>query len=108
MSIIYLRPEKFEQLRLIERSRDFYPGSTEWQKLLILDRWFARLDTVLTKHNLKNRPEAIYNMDESGFSDDPGRYSVIVKRSTKCATSSHSGTGKSHSTVLMCSSAAGE
>ncbi|CAF1325157.1 unnamed protein product [Didymodactylos carnosus] len=50
----------------------------------------------------------ICSMDESGFSDDPGRCAVIVKRSTKCATSSHSGTGKSHSTVRMCSSAAGE
>ncbi|CAF4787899.1 unnamed protein product, partial [Rotaria magnacalcarata] len=42
------------------------------------------------------------------FNDDPGRKQVIVKRSTKYPTSSHSGTGKAHTTVLMCTSASGE
>ncbi|CAF3603725.1 unnamed protein product, partial [Rotaria sp. Silwood2] len=63
---------------------------------------------VLTTHNLFNRPDAIWNVDESGFTDDPGRKQVVVTRSNKHPTSSHSGSGKSHTTVLICASAIGE
>ena len=47
-------------------------------------------------------------MDESGFTDDPSRKQVIVRRSTKHPISPHGGSGKSHTTVLMCTSASGE
>lgn len=73
-----------------------------------IDCWFKHLQEVLTKHNLYDRPEAIWNADESGFCDDPGRRSVVVKRDSKYAISSQSGTGKSFTTVLMCTSASGE
>ncbi|CAF4986124.1 unnamed protein product, partial [Rotaria sp. Silwood1] len=55
-----------------------------------------------------HRPEALWNVDESGFLDDPGRRSVVIKRTTKHAISSHSGTGKSHTTLVICTSASGE
>jgi hypothetical protein len=55
-----------------------------------------------------NRPDAIFNVDESGFFDDPGRRSVVVKRSTKHIISSQSGTGKEMTTVVMCTSASGQ
>ncbi|CAF4340713.1 unnamed protein product [Rotaria socialis] len=71
-------------------------------------KWSDHLKHVLEKNQLVNRPDAIWNVDESGFTDDPGRKQVIVKRSTKYSTSSHSGTGKTHATVLMCTSASGE
>ena len=45
---------------------------------------------------------------ESGFGDDPGKRTVIIKRDSKHAISSQSGTGKSYTTVLMCTSANGE
>ncbi|CAM4971740.1 unnamed protein product [Rotaria socialis] len=70
---------------------------------IILAKWFDHLKHVLEKNQLFNRPDAIWNVDESGFTDDPGRKQVIVKRSTKYPTSSHSGTGKTHTTVLMSS-----
>jgi hypothetical protein len=73
-----------------------------------LDRWFTHLEKVLTKLDLFNRPEAIYNVDESGFGDDPGRKQVIIKRDSKYATCTQGGTGKSFTTVLMCTSASGK
>ena len=73
----------------------------------ILEGWFETLHGVLTKHKLLDRPNAIFNVDESGFFDDPGRRSVVVKRSTKHVTASQSGTGKEMTTVLMCTSASG-
>ena len=59
------------------------------------------------KKTLLNRPDVIFNVDESDFTNDPGRKQVIVKRSTKHPTSVHSGSGKTHTTVLMCTSASG-
>jgi hypothetical protein len=73
-----------------------------------LDAWFKHLREVLEKFQLFNRPEALWNADESGFFDDPGRRSVVVKRGTKDAIASQSGTGKTMTTVLMCVSASGE
>ncbi|CAF2918027.1 unnamed protein product [Rotaria sp. Silwood2] len=74
----------------------------------IIDAWFKHLREVLEKFQLLDRPEALWNADESGFFEDPGRRSVVVKRGTKHAISSQSGTGKSMTTVLMCVSANGE
>ncbi|CAF3966830.1 unnamed protein product [Rotaria sordida] len=74
----------------------------------IIDAWFKHLREVLEKFQLLDRPEALWNADESGFFEDPGRRSVVVKRGTKHAISSQSGTGKSMTTVLMCVCANGE
>ncbi|CAF4151860.1 unnamed protein product, partial [Rotaria sordida] len=74
----------------------------------VIDNWFQHLHEVLTKYNLFNRPEALWNVDEAGFTDDPGRRSVVIKRNTKHTTSSQSGTGKSHTTLLICTSASGK
>ncbi|CAF3621241.1 unnamed protein product [Rotaria sp. Silwood1] len=73
-----------------------------------INNWFEHLRNVFKKFNLFNRPEALWNVDESGFLDDPGRRSVVIKRTTKHAISSHSGTGKSHTTLVICTSASGE
>ncbi|CAF3032898.1 unnamed protein product [Rotaria socialis] len=70
--------------------------------------WFKNLHDVLVKYKLLDRPNAIFNVDECGFLDDPGRLCVIVKRSTKYPIASHSGTGKNLTTVLVCSSANGK
>ncbi|CAF2042064.1 unnamed protein product [Rotaria magnacalcarata] len=73
------------------------------------ERWFAHLNVVLTKDKLlNNRHEAIWNVDESGFGDDPDKRSVIIKRDSKHAISCQPGTGKSYTTVIMCTSASGE
>lgn len=73
-----------------------------------VENWFETLHHTLVKHKLLDRPNSIFNVDESGFLDDPGRLSVIVKRSNKYPIASHSGTGKNLTTVLMCTSASGK
>ncbi|CAF1507951.1 unnamed protein product [Rotaria sordida] len=73
----------------------------------VATKWFEHLRAVLTKLKLFNKPASIWNVDESGFFDDPGRRQVVVKRSTRYPVASQSGSGKSMTTVLLCTSAAG-
>ncbi|CAF4577015.1 unnamed protein product, partial [Rotaria sp. Silwood2] len=75
---------------------------------LVVDRWFGHLREVLSELNLFNRSEAIYNVDESAFGDDPGRKQVIMKRNSKFATCIQGGSGKSYTTLLICISASGK
>ena len=69
--------------------------------VFIVVKWFEHLEDVLTTNNLFNRPDAIWNVDQSGFTDNPSRKQVIVRRSTKHPISSHGGSSKSHTTVLV-------
>ncbi|CAF1199030.1 unnamed protein product, partial [Rotaria sordida] len=69
--------------------------------------WFDHLHKVLFDLNLLDRPEAIYNVDELAFGDDPGRKQVIIKRNSKFATCIQGGSGKSYTTLLICISASG-
>ena len=78
------------------------------KSLNVSDKWFQRLKGVLERNNLLNRPDTIFSVDEFDFADDPGRKQVIVKRSTRHPTSVHSGSGKNHTTLVMCTSARGE
>ncbi|CAF1167594.1 unnamed protein product, partial [Didymodactylos carnosus] len=73
----------------------------------VLNSWFDKLSLILDKLELFNKPDHIFNCDESGFSDDPGTKSVVVKRETKFPNAVHGGSGKSQTTVLLCTSAAG-
>lgn len=50
-----------------------------------VDGWFAKLHSVLSKFDLFNQPHKIFNCDESGFRDDPGKKKVLVSRETKYA-----------------------
>ena len=70
--------------------------------------WFEKLNCILLKHKLLHRSHALFNVDESCFSDDPRRLSVVAKRSTKHPVSSHAGTGKIYTIILTCTSANGK
>ncbi|CAF2051357.1 unnamed protein product [Rotaria magnacalcarata] len=66
------------------------------------------LHQILSNLNLFDRPESIYNVDELAFGHDPCRKYVIIKRASKYATCAQGGSGKSYTTLLMCTSAAGK
>ena len=51
----------------------------------IINGWFDLLYKVLKKLDLFDKPQKIFNMDESGFCEEPGRRVVVVKRGTKYA-----------------------
>ena len=50
-----------------------------------VDGWFAKLHSVLSKLQLFNKPQQLFNCDESGFRDDPGSKRAVVGRDTKYA-----------------------
>ena len=52
----------------------------------IIDGWFNKLYSIMKKLNLLEKPQSIFNMDESGFAQDAGSRVVVVKRDTKYAT----------------------
>ena len=78
------------------------------RKHFFAEAWFEKLHYILLKHKLLDRSHAVFNVDESDFLDNPGRLSVVVKRSTKHPVSSHAGTRKRYTTILMCTSANGK
>ena len=53
--------------------------------LEIINEWFELLYSVLKKLNLFDKPQNVFNMDESSFCEEPGRRIVVVKRGTKYA-----------------------
>ncbi|CAF0821033.1 unnamed protein product [Didymodactylos carnosus] len=73
----------------------------------VIKHWFNRLKLIMTKLNLSDRPQSIFIVDESGFSDQPGCKTVIIECSTKIAISTHGGSGKSFITLVLCTSASG-
>ncbi|CAF4565106.1 unnamed protein product, partial [Rotaria magnacalcarata] len=70
--------------------------------------WFEKLELILRTNNLIARPHAIYNCDESGFSDETACEVVIVSHETKQAYEQSGGSGKSFTTSLICGNAAGD
>jgi hypothetical protein len=50
-----------------------------------VDGWFAKLHSILLKLDLFNKPQQLFNCDESGFRDYPGKKKVVVSRETKYA-----------------------
>ncbi|CAF1090985.1 unnamed protein product [Adineta steineri] len=83
----------YEEIKLVETYKLESIRSLSCTQLVV-DRWFERLQKVLTKLNLFNRPEAIYNVDKSGFGDDPGRKQIIIKRDSKYGITSQGGSGE--------------
>ncbi|CAF3360010.1 unnamed protein product [Rotaria socialis] len=70
--------------------------------------WFKTLKDVLIKHDLFDKPNQIFNADESGFSDKTKGQWVIVNSSCRHAFESNGGTGKDYRTALICIAASGQ
>ncbi|CAF4383468.1 unnamed protein product, partial [Rotaria magnacalcarata] len=70
--------------------------------------WFEKLELILRTNNLIARPHAIYNCDESGFSDETACEMVIVSLETKQAYEQSGGSGKSFTTSLIYGNATGD
>lgn len=109
--IKWLREQKMERVR----SENF----TE----TVRSGWFSMLKEVMTKHDLFDKPEQIFNMDESGFSDktkgnnmndtdccihlfDLGEW-IIVNANRRHVFEAEGGTGKNYFTVLIAINAGG-
>ncbi|GFO21204.1 Jerky protein [Plakobranchus ocellatus] len=67
----------------------------------IYDAWFSLLKKTLTYHNLLNKPERVYNVDESGFPLDPKRLKVITQKGIQNLFRLIGGSGRETITVQL-------
>ena len=71
-----------------------------------LDKWFADYSEFVHQHGLQDKPQRIWNADESGFPLCPKTSRVLCRRNKKHIYSVHSDS-KSQITTLVAASAAG-
>ena len=72
----------------------------------VIDEYYDLLETVLTEHELFDKPGQIYNVDETGVSLDPPKQKVCAKRDQKKVRQIGSG-NRSNITVVASVSATG-
>ena len=87
------------------------PQSVEMARKKVLDpfiiqEYFELLGNTLTSLELHNKPEQIWNLDESSFSTDPSKTKVVGKIGVP-STRTTSGPGRENTTVLLACSASG-
>ena len=73
----------------------------------VMDDFFSNLKETLTNNNLLNRPECIFNCDESGFSMEAKLGKVVVPKGAKHSYSQSKGS-RTHITTHVCVSASGQ
>ncbi|CAF4160595.1 unnamed protein product [Rotaria sordida] len=92
---------KWKKQSKLERARE--QSFTEEVRLA----WFNLLENVMIKYGLLDKPCQIFNVDETGFSDQTKGEYVIVKSSQRHVFEANGGTGKHCRTALICVSAGG-
>lgn len=65
----------------------------------IIYDFYDKLQAVLTEHNISDKPDRIWNADETGICSDPGSTRIVCKTG---------GSGRNMTTVLACVNAKGE
>ena len=65
------KPQKLTTVRAKSASRD------------TLDKYYKELGTILTNHNLRDKPQNIYNVDESGVSTEHSPPKIVCSTNTK-------------------------
>lgn len=73
----------------------------------VIEKYFDILQDTLDNLDLHDKPDQIYNLDETGFNLDPSRTKVVGERNSPSVRVT-SGPGKESTTVLMGGSASGE
>lgn len=61
--------------------------------------FYDKLEKIISEKGLENRPEAIYNMDESGFPTDPSKFKTVGTKGEKTVRVTH-GCNRENITVL--------
>ena len=74
---------------------------------VIFNAWFELLHTTLIENDLLDKPERIYNVDESGFPLDPKRLKVIAEKGAQNLFRIIGGSGRENITVQGCAKADG-
>lgn len=87
------------------------PQSVEYARKKMTDpfviyEYFDILEKLIQEDNLSQKPELIWNLDESSFSHDPSKTKVVGARG-KPSSRTTSGPGREHTTILSAVSASG-
>jgi len=82
-------------------------GRSRMANQTVMDQHFDLLKNTLVELDILDKPERIYNCDESGMAMDKMTSKVIVQRKSKQAYSESKG-NRDHITVHVCVSAAGQ
>ncbi|CAB3255555.1 unnamed protein product [Arctia plantaginis] len=69
--------------------------------------YFDLLESVLKDLDLTDKPQRIYNLDETSFSNDPSKTRVIGQKGFRC-TRTTSSPGRENTTVLLAANAVGD
>lgn len=73
----------------------------------IVYAYFDLLEQVAEELGLQNKPDKIYNLDETSICQDPQKGKIIGKKGFK-ATRTTSGPGRSNTTILLATNACGD
>lgn len=73
----------------------------------IIHEFYDLLSSEIKRLGLDNRPDCIYNLDESGFNMDPSKSTVVTEKG-KPAQRVIQGSGRENTTVLACVNAEGK
>ncbi|KAM8736268.1 uncharacterized protein AB9X84_021759 [Acanthopagrus schlegelii] len=74
----------------------------------ILTGWFALLEKEMVKANCMNKPENIYNIDETGFTTDPAAGKGLSRTGSKNMYQNTGGSGREQITLCITGNAAGQ
>ncbi|CAF1538183.1 unnamed protein product [Didymodactylos carnosus] len=73
----------------------------------VRQKWFKNLKEIMIQLNIMNKPEQIWNVDESGFLDETKEDLIVVKKEERETFTKTAGSGKSFTTTLLYINAAG-
>lgn len=90
------KPERMESSRTRQSGDPF----------IVMD-FFDKLLRAMKKLNLFNKPQCVWNLDESPFNSDPGGTTRRVAKKGEAVKVQTGGSGKETTTVLACGNAAG-
>lgn len=74
----------------------------------ILMDFYTKLNDIMTKLDITNKPQNVYNCDETGFQTDAGKQRVLCKRGSKNPNKLVGSVTKASYTVLTCCNAIGD
>lgn len=74
----------------------------------VVEKFYKDIEEILRTENLSNRPEALYNCDETGFQLDPSNMRILAEKGQRRVSRNVPGSGKETVSVMACCNAAGD
>ena len=75
---------------------------------VVVDDFFGKLNAAIDRLNIRNKPQNIFNVDETGFQTDIGDQKIFCKRGLRNPHKTVASSTKTMFTVQVCCSAVGQ